>query len=345
MTLKPHRLLTVLSLGTLLYLSQACSESGGTSEVTTPETIEPLVKQAPVGSLLVGVLEESTTTCLTGECSTRISKRTIAKTVGRGSKDLHPVASYAAAAFPRPRDTTFSANGYNFDRRAFQINATRIRDGKHQRVVITADSATGHPLSFEYYENDAVLFTDRSAWDSVSGVWYKKSLEITAYRDGKAVVTKKKTFTPTGITRTAFTSGGMEIISGPRAADCNWDEPCLPMPYEGGSPYYWMDNTELIGSALDASWTAIFYGKNFLNTVITNGINWDGAWNTATDLWYATGVESQGWLTWVGLGLDVIESAPWLVTEALGWLDDAAEWIYTKISNWIHDHIGDPNME
>jgi hypothetical protein len=60
---------------------------------------------------------------------------------------------------------------------------------------------------------------------------------------------------------------------------------------------------------------------------------------------YATGVESQGWLTWVGLGLDVIESAPWLVTEAVGWLDDAAEWIYTKISNWIHDHIGDPNME
>ena len=45
---------------------------------------------------------------------------------------------------------------------------------------------------------EKITYEDHIEWDSVSGVWYQKSINTKLRANGKDLVTKRKTFIPLG---------------------------------------------------------------------------------------------------------------------------------------------------
>jgi hypothetical protein len=339
-----HRRLEIALLaGALVFLPQACADNSAGPEVKATPLIEPLRSPATIGSIMVGVVEETTTTCLRETCSTRTSKKNVSVRVGNGPKDLRQVNSIAAAARVEHRDTSYTARGFEVAVRGHKLTATTSRDGTPWKIDISADSTTGLVTDYEFREGGHLTFSDRVSWDSAGGVWFKTRIETKWRKNEKDLVTRHKTFTPTGIVSPSANIGGqLEYFPGGVAADCSFDAPCLPMP---GETWHWFYDPNTSTVVLDAAMEGMLWGAEWLNRIAARGI---------TDPWAAgeVAIEVYGlyvtpsWGAWIGLGAVLYFGSDFIQENVNNWLDEAVGWIVNKISDFLHNFgSGDPNME
>jgi len=201
----------------------------------------------------------------------------------------------------------------------------------------------GRVIAHRFEKNGQLVFEDHIEWDSVAGVWFKKSIDTKFHVNTADVVSSRKTFKPTGLISSNVQSGGsIGLFTEGAKADCNWDEPCLPMPLE---TWNWFYSGGLAANALDDVMNAMEFGSTWMGTVIQRAIaDPTVAGEVAIEI-YGTYLFPNAWSI-VPLASILYNGSPWIQEHVDNWLSDAGEWIIDKISSFLNGLFnGDPNEE